>query len=169
MKPTTDQASQASVPNLNDASYTQCHDDRQQLEPKLKKVVETMSRLTSNGTLDKGSSLANAFEKFVSASEGRLAKLKASNEESTNPCDNPIEGANPIRTLAVIESAIAEDGMKRTLVHVTDVQRSVASTLEPGTSGVVSVEAKDGFEEEDEHKEKARLMIFDSLIIPNDS
>jgi hypothetical protein len=169
MKPTTDQVIRPTIPNLSTAENILCHDNSQKLELELQKVVETLDRLVSNGTLEKGSSLANTFEKFVSANEGRLAKIKAQKQESTNPGDDRLDWANRIQTLAVIESAISDDGQKRTLVHVKDVQRSVASALKPIPSGEISVEAKDGFEEEVEHKEKAGLMAFDSFVVPRDS
>ncbi|XP_006457063.1 hypothetical protein AGABI2DRAFT_181422 [Agaricus bisporus var. bisporus H97] len=180
MKPTIVSVTQPSVQILSGARNILFQDDIEKLEKESRKVMTTLDRLKSSSTVGKGSSLANAFEKFVSATEGRLAKIKAQNQETlddntTNSSQNqlaadPIDSqGDHIKTLTVLEKAISNDDMKRTLVHLRDVQRSVASTLEGSPGEESAVRMKDEFEEEEKHKEKAELFAFDSFTVPNDS
>ncbi|KXN88341.1 hypothetical protein AN958_07486 [Leucoagaricus sp. SymC.cos] len=52
-------------------------DDVEQIEKELECVMNTLKMLLKNGIVEKGTTLSNTFEKFVSASEGRLVKMKA--------------------------------------------------------------------------------------------
>lgn len=174
MKPTTESVPLRSVFNLTReaSSILYRNNNAKTVELELQKVIATMNRLVSNGILEKSSSLGNSFEKFVSATEGRLVKIKAQLAEA-----KPEENANPrdlhdsIKTLMVITKVIGGTEAKRTLVHLGDVQRSVATTLkEHAGLGDSVIQTGDGLEEEEDEevKEKAKMMGFQGLYTVHD-
>lgn len=141
------------------------------LELQLRETITTMNRLVSGGILEKGSILANAFDKFILATEERLAKTKAQVEQAK---ENTVRAyrkdlPDPIGTLAVIAKAASGAEAKRILIHLKDVQHSVATTLKGKASlRNTIVQIGDRLEEEgdEEVREKAKIMAFQGLYRP---
>jgi hypothetical protein len=171
MEPTTTNLHVNNPLGLNNCAIIETEGDVGTMEKELHAVIETMKRLTGNGTLEKGSTLSNAFEKFVSASEGRLAKLKAQEEvakaedakEQSSDDDGSRDIMVPIRTLDVIARAVGPNTVKRTLVHLKDVQKSVGIELARINQVEEQPSNRDGLEDEVDKEDEVKGMVIDNL------
>ncbi|KAF9446800.1 ankyrin [Macrolepiota fuliginosa MF-IS2] len=180
MKPITDSVRLHDPTFLRESNYISVRFDVEAREKEIQSVIETTNRLVKNGTLEKGSKLANAFEKFVSATEGRLAKDKAKaakeakveeaqNEEDKDPRDNRAV----VPTFEAIAKAVKGNEAKRTLIHLKDVQLSVATDLEQVAhkddgSDVFRPRDELEDEEDEETKEMEKGYIFNEIFVRPD-
>lgn len=151
---------------------THMHLNIDALEKELQKVVDSLNRLVRNGTLEKGSQLANTFEKFVSATEGRLAKEKARAAETAGDSkgedDVHTDARDPIETFKATAKAVQSDEAKRTLIHLKDVQLSVETDLQRVAHEVNTYSTNYTFgdeEEGDKEKERGNNLLFAGFTI----
>lgn len=145
----------------------------EELGKEVQSVIETLKRLINNGILEKDSELANVFEKFVSATEGRLAEAKAKAKaveeaevEEKRRSENPVDNSALIETFVAIATAVKGNEAKRSLIHLKDVQLSVATDLNTINHEKVA-QTGDGLEEEEdeETQEKRKGLVFSEMSL----
>lgn len=175
MRPVTCSISKSTPSTLEDsngAQPTPVQLNIDTLERELQNVVDSSNRLIHNGTLKKGSQLAYVFEKFVSATEGRLAKEKARAAEEVgdfNGEDEVVDTRDPIKTFKATAKVVQGDEAKRTLIHLKDVHLSVETDLRRVAQGANTYNLANysfGDDEEGEKEnERAGSLIFAGFTI----
>lgn len=163
MKPMTEMICVNEPSTLRNVTDIHLQSDALGLEEELHTVTETITRLVGSGTLEKGSHLANTFERFAAAVGDQLVRAKVTNIEakSSKEVEDITDTKDHIATFKAIAKAVKGNEGKRTLIHLKDVQLSVQTDLDKLSSGHTTHERSSFDNEEDrESKEKAAGLVF---------
>jgi hypothetical protein len=179
MKPMSETVRTCDPPSLGRDAEISTFEDVKVMEKGLQDVTETLQLLFSNGVLQKGSTLSNSFERFVSASQGRLVKLRkqaviAKNEaegkeNETKSSEVKLDEANAIQTFNAIAKVVGPNTAKRTLIHLKDVQKSVAIDLGRVGGREAGILTGDGPEDEEPEESEDKGVIRRSITTSSDN
>jgi hypothetical protein len=104
-------------------------------DPTRKSMVEqlkvTLKELVSNGRLRPNTQLYNELFAFADRSDVKLPRAASSSNEPV-PKD-PKDNKDPMLTLRLVQDAMTDPDIPRSLIHLLEVQRSVQSDLSLGS------------------------------------